>query len=113
MEYLGRPYVFGGSSPAGFDCSGFVYYVLNAVGSPISRDIWDQYRAGSHPGRVELAPGDLVFFKDTYVDGLSHNGIYVGGGRFVHAVDERNGVAVSNIDDAYWKDRWFGATRVG
>jgi cell wall-associated NlpC family hydrolase len=111
-QYVGFPYVFGGDSPSGFDCSGFIQFVLSAAGSPFPRDLQAQYGSGAHPSRVELAPGDLVFFQDTYMDGLSHNGIYVGGGRFVHAVDEEKGVAVSNLNDTYWMDRWFGATRI-
>lgn len=108
----GAPYLYAGTTPDGFDCSGFVYFVFTSAGSSISRDIWEQYQAGSHPGRSQLQPGDLVFFENTYVDGLSHNGIYLGNGRFIHAVDEDTGVAVSSLTDDYWATRWFGATRI-
>lgn len=111
LKYLGRPYVFGGSSPSGFDCSGFVWYVLKQSGTPVSRGLFGQYSSGSHPRLSQLQPGDLVFFENTYMPGLSHNGIYLGGGKFVHAVDEASGVAVSDINDSYWASRYYGATR--
>jgi cell wall-associated NlpC family hydrolase len=112
MGYKGSRYVFGGTTPAGFDCSGFVYYVVNRAGTGISRGMWGQYGAGAHPSRGDLQPGDIVFFQNTYMAGLSHNGIYIGGGQFIHASDERTGVTISNLSDSYWASRWFGATRV-
>lgn len=112
MQYRGARYVFGGTTPAGFDCSGFVYYVFNRSGKPISRGMWGQYNAGYHPGRGDLQPGDIVFFQNTYMPGLSHNGIYIGGGQFIHASDPSSGVKVSGLSDPYWASRWFGATRV-
>jgi peptidoglycan DL-endopeptidase LytE len=111
MNYLGHRYVFGGTTPAGFDCSGFVYYVMNNTGHPMSRGMWGQYGAGSHPGRGELQPGDIVFFQNTYMAGLSHNGIYIGNGQFIHASDERSGVKISGLNESYWSAHWFGATR--
>jgi len=112
MGYKGSRYVFGGTTPAGFDCSGFVYYVMNKAGNGISRGMWGQYNAGPHPSRGDLQPGDLVFFQNTYMAGLSHNGIYLGGGQFIHASDERTGVTISNLSDSYWSGKWFGATRI-
>ncbi len=112
MRFLGARYVFGGTGPSGFDCSGFVYYVQANAGKSVSRGMWGQYNAGAHPSRSQLQPGDLVFFQNTYMPGLSHNGIYIGGGQFINAVDERSGVKISNMNDAYWSSRWFGATRV-
>jgi len=112
MQYRGSRYVFGGTTPAGFDCSGFVYYVMNRAGKPISRGMWGQYGAGSHPGRGALQPGDIVFFQNTYMPGLSHNGIYIGNGQFIHASDPGSGVKVSSLSESYWASRWFGATRV-
>ena len=112
MRYRGASYVWGGTSPSGFDCSGFVYYVMTQGGKPISRGLWGQYNAGPHPAKGDLQPGDLVFFQNTYMPGLSHNGIYIGGGKFINAVDEASGVTISSIDSPYWSSRWFGATRV-
>jgi peptidoglycan endopeptidase LytF/peptidoglycan endopeptidase LytE len=110
LQYTGAPYQFGGSSPAGFDCSGFVSFVLSRAGKSIPRDIFGQYDAGSHP--TSLQPGDLVFFQNTYEYGLSHAGIYVGDGQFIHAIDESRGVGLSSLNDSYWSSKWYGATRV-
>jgi cell wall-associated NlpC family hydrolase len=112
MKYVGYRYVFGGTSPAGFDCSGFVYYVLNNSGSPVGRGMWQQYNAGAHVAQGQLRPGDVVFFANTYMPGLSHDGIYIGGGQFVHAADEGSGVTVSSMNTSYWQGHFVGATRV-
>jgi cell wall-associated NlpC family hydrolase len=112
MNYVGHRYVFGGSSPAGFDCSGFVWYVHKAAGLNISRGLWGQLNGGPRIPRDSLQPGDTVFFANTYMPGLSHVGIYVGGGRFVHAISEGKGVGVSSMSDAYWSGRYVGAARL-
>jgi cell wall-associated NlpC family hydrolase len=112
LKLLGAPYVWGGSSPSGFDCSGFVWYVARQAGKPLSRGMLGEYNSGSHPGRDELKPGDLVFFQNTYSPGLSHNGIYIGNGQFVHAADEAAGVTTSSLGTPYWSSHWFGATRL-
>ena len=112
MGYSGSRYAFGGTTPSGFDCSGFVYYVYGKAGKGVSRGMWGQYGAGYHPGRSDLLPGDMVFFQNTYMAGLSHNGIYIGNGQFIHASDEKSGVKVSSLSDSYWASRWFGATRL-
>ena len=112
MKFVGSRYVFGGTSPAGFDCSGFVYYVLNRSGEPIGRGMWQQYNGGAHVPISALQPGDTVFFANTYEPGLSHDGIYIGGGQFVHAADERSGVTVSSMSTSYWQSHYVGATRL-
>ena len=112
LKLLGDPYVWGGSSPSGFDCSGFVWYVARQLNRQLSRGMFGQYNSGSHPGRDELKPGDLVFFQNTYHAGLSHNGLYLGNDRFIHAADEADGVTISSLSAAYWSARWFGATRL-
>jgi LysM repeat protein len=112
MKYVGYRYVFGGTSPAGFDCSGFVYYIHNVSGAPVGRGMWQQYNGGAHIPINSLQPGDTVFFANTYMPGLSHDGIYIGGGQFVHASDERTGVTVSSLWSGYWQAHYVGATRL-
>ncbi len=112
LKLLGAPYVWGGSSPSGFDCSGFVWYAARQAGKSIGRGMLGEFNSGPHPSRDELKPGDLVFFQNTYSAGLSHNGIYVGNNQFVHAADEAAGVTISSLATAYWSSHWFGATRL-
>jgi cell wall-associated NlpC family hydrolase len=112
MRHLGARYVFGGTSPAGFDCSGFVWYVHKALGRPVSRGLWGQLNGGPRIALNALQPGDTVFFANTYMPGLSHAGIYIGGGRFIHASDESSGVKISSLSDAYWGPRYIGASRL-
>jgi len=112
MKFLGSRYVFGGTSPSGFDCSGFVWYVHNAAGRPISRGLWGQMNGGPRIATSALQAGDTVFFANTYMPGLSHVGIYIGGGRFIHASDESSGVKVSSLSDSYWGPRFVGASRL-
>lgn len=112
MAHLGARYVFGGTGPSAFDCSGFVYYVHRISGHGVSRGMWGQLNGGPRISQANLLPGDTVFFANTYMPGLSHNGIYIGGGRFIHAVDESSGVAISSLGEAYWASRYVGATRL-
>ena len=105
LRFLGVPYVFGGTSTSGFDCSGYTQHVFAMLGISIPRTADAQYYAGS---RVRsLRPGDLVFFE-TYLPGPSHVGIYLGHGHFVHA-SSSHGVMVSNLSDPYWANRYLGA----
>lgn len=109
LRFIGTPYVFGGTSGYGFDCSGYVQHVFAMAGIYLPRTADAQYYAGS---RVSGAPsiGDLVFFQ-TYELGPSHVGIYLGGGRFIHASSSR-GVMVSSLGEGYWASRYIGAKRV-
>ena len=102
MRYLGTPYVWGGASPAGFDCSGFVMYVYAQVGVSLPHSSYAQYGYGSPVSRGDLQPGDLVFF-----DGLGHEGIYVGGGSFIHAPHTGDVVKISSMTG------WYASTYVG
>ena len=112
IRNLGARYVWGGTSPAGFDCSGFVWYVHKEIGRPISRVLEGQLSGGPRISKDALQPGDTVFFANTYMPGLSHVGIYIGGGRFIHASDELTGVTISSLSDGYWRVRYLGATRL-
>lgn len=112
-SYIGSRYVFGGASPAtGFDCSGLVQWVLSQVGLYAGRVVVQQYAHGQPVPGYELQPGDLVFFANTYMPGLSHVGIYVGNGAFVDAGTERSGVRRARLSDPYWESRYVGARRL-
>lgn len=108
---VGRPYVWGGTSTSGFDCSGLVQWVYKQVGRDLPRTVATQIGVGRKIAVADLADGDLVFFENTYRPGLSHVGVYVGEGRFVHAADEARGVIVSKLATTYWKQRFYAATR--
>jgi cell wall-associated NlpC family hydrolase len=112
MKYLGSKYVFGGTSPSGFDCSGFAYFVHKNAGVDVGRTLWQQFNGGPRVAKSQLEVGDEVFFANTYMPGLSHAGIFIGEGRFVHANNERTGVVVSRMDDDYWAQRFVGAARI-
>jgi cell wall-associated NlpC family hydrolase len=109
MRFLGVPYVFGGTSAYGFDCSGYVQHVFAITGVHLPRMADEQYYAGKRISG-KLRAGDLVFFH-TYAPGVSHVGISLGGDRFVHASSSR-GVTVSSLHDSYWAPRYVGAKRV-
>ena len=111
QRYIGTPYVWGGTTPRGFDCSGFTQYVLSASGISVPRNSYDQYRVGKTISRGELQPGDLLFFT-TYAPGPSHLGIYIGEGKFVHALNQNTGVITSALDNDYYNVRFLGAKRV-
>ena len=112
-KYKGAPYVAGGSSPDGFDCSGFTWYVVEkAVGIDIGRSVPAQWRVGDRVAKGKWRPGDLVFFENTFERGLSHVGIYLGDGKFIHAENERTGVVVSRLDSGYYAKHYRGARRL-
>lgn len=110
-QYVGAPYRWGGASPAGFDCTGFVMWVYAQFGISLPHNEAGQLASGARVSADDLQPGDVVVFANTYRAGLSHTGIYVGGGQFVHAADERHGVTLSALWDGYWGPRLVGASR--
>ena len=104
-KHLGTRYVWGGAKPGGFDCSGYITYVLNQSGYSTSRLTADGfYRKYGHTSNPRV--GDLVFFSNTYKAGISHIGIYLGNGSFIHAAD--NGVAIDSLNGGYWKSKFTG-----
>ena len=110
-QYLGVPYKWGGSDPSGFDCSGFVYYVLRSQGINVSRTQTAMYAEGTPVSKSNLQPGDVVFFQNTYKAGLSHVGIYVGGGQFIHAPSSGKVVSYANLYTDYYIAHYYGAVR--
>jgi cell wall-associated NlpC family hydrolase len=113
-QYLGTRYSYGGSSPSGFDCSGFVRYVYSQFGCSLNRTASAQMSNGTSVSMSELQPGDLVFFlkSGSGASRASHVGIYIGGGQFIHASTSSTGVIISDMDSAYYTTGFVGGRRI-
>lgn len=112
-DYLGVPYVWGGSDPDGFDCSGFTYFIINQVlGNDFPRPMEGQVASGYEVSPENLIPGDVIFFQNTYQWGISHVGFYLGDGQFISATGEHSAVGISNLNDPYWAARYLSARRM-
>lgn len=112
LQFVGYPYVYAGNTPSGFDCSGFTQYViLNTMGYDIGHASGGQVAYGTWVDAGNLQPGDLVFFAGTYGSGVSHTGVYIGDGQFVHAENPGSGVCISWLWSDYYAAHYYGAMR--
>lgn len=110
QKFVGYPYVYGGTTPSGFDCSGFVQYIYRQFSVSINRTATAQLANGYSVSYDSLRPGDLVFFgSGSYA---SHVGMYIGGGKFVHAQGSATGVVISNLGESWYLNRYIGARRI-
>ncbi|HOO71168.1 MAG TPA: C40 family peptidase [Spirochaetota bacterium] len=107
-KYLGTRYRRGGSSPSGFDCSGFVQYVFAKNGITLPRSAKNQFKAGRPINYEGMRPGDLLFFKIDRTS-ISHVAIYVGGNRFIHAPSSGKKVSYSSMYESWWQQTYVGS----
>ena len=109
-KYIGTPYKFGGTTPKAFDCSGYLQYVFQENGMTLPRTADEQFKLGKSAKTAELEEGDLVFFE-TYEKGASHCGIYLGGGKFIHASTSK-GVRIDELSSDYWNAHYYGGKHI-
>ena len=109
-KFLGKPYVWGASNGKSFDCSGYVMYIFKHFGVSLGHGAADQFTEGKKIAKEDLQVGDAVFFT-TYKKGASHVGIFIGGGKFIHASSSGGSVAITDLSKSYYKSRYIGARR--
>ena len=113
LQFHGYSYVWAGNTPAGFDCSGFTQYViLNMLGIDIGHGVAGQTNYGAWVNWGDWQSGDLVYFAGTYRAGISHAGVYIGGGEFIHAENSGTGVVISSLYSDYYAGHYYGAYRL-
>lgn len=113
LQFVGYPYVYGGSSPKGFDCSGLTSYVYSQFGYSINRTASNQLNNGYAVEKSNLQPGDLVFFRQNgSTKPASHVGVYIGNNQYVHASTPGVGVIISDLNDPYISSGYVGARRI-
>ena len=110
-SYIGSKYVYGATGPNSFDCSGFTYYIYKQYGVSLSRTAAAQYKNGTAVSRSDLQLGDLIMFGPS-ASGINHVGIYIGGGKIVHAANASRGVTTDTINSGYYNKNYVGARRV-
>ncbi|SDD61530.1 C40 family peptidase [Sporomusa acidovorans] len=110
QKYMGVPYVWGGDTPDGWDCSGYTQYVMKENGITIPRTAAEQYNTGTPVNKSDLKIGDLVFFT-TYKPGASHVGFYMGDGNFIHASSAAKQVTINSLSETYYDEHYIGARR--
>ena len=110
-KYIGVPYLWGGTTPSGFDCSGYVQYIFRQSGITLPRTTTEQYKVGTYVSKANLQPGDLVFLQNTYREGISLVGIYIGEGKMIHASSSK-GIVISDLSSSYYTQHYYGARRV-
>lgn len=110
QKYMGVPYVWGGTTPAGWDCSGYTQYVMKENGITIPRTAAEQYSKGVAVDKANLKVGDMVFFT-TYKPGASHVGFYMGDGKFIHASSAAKQVTINSLSEEYYIEHYIGARR--
>lgn len=111
VKFFGSSYRWGGMTEKGMDCSGFVYIIFRVNGIFLERDSIDQSRLGTPVSIDDLAAGDLLFFQ-TRANKISHVGIYLGNGRFIHSSSRKGGVVISDLSDSFYRKRFVKAMRV-